>query len=214
MGERSVGMGLIYCKYNIIMNNKQHSYSTISAYLQATVPSLIQFIEVKQLIPNTIRLSVSMKKLKPLLIFLKNDESLQYSCLTDMWVIDYTKSTNRFQLDYMLLSIKSGQRIWIYVELENNSVADTVSDLYRSADWLEREIWDMFGIIFNGHPKLRRLLTDYGFEGFPLRKDFPLTGYFETRYDDTQKRVVNEPIKVTQEYRVFNFSSPWEENKR
>jgi NADH-quinone oxidoreductase subunit C len=194
-------------------NNQELSCSTINAYIQANIPSLVQFTSSKDLETNCINLFINSKDLKALLAFLHKDDLLQFVQMLDIWAVDYPNRTNRFELNYMLLSIKSALRIWIHVMIENDSMPPSVSDQFQSANWFEREIWDMFGIFFIGHPSLRRILTDYGFEGFPLRKDFPLTGYFEVRYDDTQKRVVNEPIKITQEFRVFSFSSPWENNK-
>jgi len=193
--------------------NDQLSYSVISAYIQSNVPSLIRFTSFKESGANFLSLFVESKNLKSLLTFLKNDELLQFSQLLDIWAVDYPNRVARFELNYMLSSVKSAHRIWIHVVIESDSMPPSVSDQYNSANWLEREVWDMFGIYFVNHPSLRRILTDYGFEGYPLRKDFPLTGYFEVRYDDTQKRVVNEPIKITQEFRVFNFISPWEDHK-
>ena len=111
---------------------------------------------------------------------------------------------------YNLLSLVHNNRVTVKVMLDDNSSIPSVSKVFSSADWWEREIWDLFGIFFSGHPDLRRILTDYGFDGHPLRKDFPLTGYVEVRYDDAQKRVVYEPVKLTQEYRDFDFLSPWE----
>jgi NADH:ubiquinone oxidoreductase subunit C len=127
----------------------------------------------------------------------------------DMLSIDYPVAENRFQIIYNLLSIKYNIRLQVVVDVPELYSLKSIVKLHNSANWLEREIFDMHGIFFSDHPDLRRILTDYGFEGFPLRKDFPLSGYVETRYDDSQKRVVTEFIELTQEYRNFDFRNPW-----
>ncbi|MGC6516748.1 MAG: NADH-quinone oxidoreductase subunit C [Candidatus Puniceispirillaceae bacterium] len=144
------------------------------------------------------------------LTVLRDEEALAFDQLSDLTAVDYPNRPYRFELVYQLLSITHNRRMRILVALPEGAVAPSVLPVFNSANWAEREIWDMFGIFFAGHPDLRRLLTDYGFEGHPLRKDFPLTGYVEVRYDDTQRRVVYEPVHLTQEYRDFDFLSPWE----
>ena len=145
-----------------------------------------------------------------LLVFLRDDVNCQFKQLMDICGVDYPERPQRFEVVYNLLSLVHNNRVTVKVMLEDNSSIPSVSKVFSSADWWEREIWDLFGIFFSGHPDLRRILTDYGFDGHPLRKDFPLTGYVEVRYDDAQKRVVYEPVKLTQEYRDFDFLSPWE----
>ena len=144
------------------------------------------------------------------LTILRDDDSLLFDQLTDLTAVDYPSRPYRFELVYQLLSITYNRRMRILVSLPEGEVAPSVLSVFNAANWAEREVWDMFGIFFAGHPDLRRLLTDYGFEGHPLRKDFPTTGYVEVRYDETQRRVVYEPVHLTQEYRDFDFLSPWE----
>ena len=145
-----------------------------------------------------------------LLVFLRDDVNCQFKQLMDICGVDYPERRQRFEVVYNLLSLVHNNRITVKVMIDDKSPVPSVSKIFSSADWWEREIWDLFGIFFSGHPDLRRILTDYGFDGHPLRKDFPLTGYVEVRYDDAQKRVVYEPVKLTQEYRDFDFLSPWE----
>lgn len=141
---------------------------------------------------------------------LRDEPSLRFDQLTDLTAVDYPNRPYRFELVYQLLSITHNRRMRVLVALPEGAVAPSVLSVFNAANWAEREAWDMFGIFFAGHPDLRRLLTDYGFEGHPLRKDFPTTGYVEVRYDDTQRRVVYEPVHLTQDYRDFDFLSPWE----
>ncbi len=144
------------------------------------------------------------------LTFLRDDANCQFAQLADLCGADYPEREERFEIVYNLLSLKHNQRIRVKVATDEETPVPSVADIFPCATWFEREAWDMFGIFFAGNPDLRRLLTDYGFEGHPLRKDFPLTGYTEVRYDETQKRVVYEPVKLTQDFRVFDFMSPWE----
>ncbi|MBY0430201.1 MAG: NADH-quinone oxidoreductase subunit C, partial [Rhodospirillales bacterium] len=130
--------------------------------------------------------------------------------LMDLCGIDYPQREQRFEVVYHLLSMKHNQRIRVKAPTDEDTPVPSVTGVFSAANWFEREAWDMYGIFFADHPDLRRLLTDYGFEGHPLRKDFPLTGYVEVRYDDEQKRVVYEPVKLTQDFRTFDFLSPWE----
>ena len=142
--------------------------------------------------------------------FLRDDINCQFKLLMDVCGVDYPEREQRFEIVYNLLSLTHNQRIRIKVACDEDTPVPTVTGVFSSADWWEREVWDLFGVMFSGHPDLRRILTDYGFEGHPLRKDFPLTGYVEMRYDDEKKRVVYEPVKLTQEFRSFDFLSPWE----
>jgi NADH-quinone oxidoreductase subunit C len=142
--------------------------------------------------------------------FLRDDEKCQFKMLVDVCGVDYPDRPERFDVVYNLLSLKLNQRIRVKVTTDEDSAVPSVTAVYSAAGWFEREAWDLFGIYFADHPDLRRLLTDYGFEGHPLRKDFPLTGYVEVRYDEDQKRVVYEPVRLKQEFRSFDFVSPWE----
>ncbi len=146
----------------------------------------------------------------PVLTFLRDDPSCHFSVLIDLCGADYPEHAQRFEVVYHLLSMHQNQRLRIKVRTDEETAVPSVVDVYPTANWFEREAFDLFGILFANHPDLRRLLTDYGFDGHPLRKDFPLTGHVEVRYDDEQKRVVYEPVELTQEFRTFDFMSPWE----
>lgn len=141
---------------------------------------------------------------------LRDDPSCQFQCLMDITAVDWPQREQRFEVVYNLLSLKQNQRLRVKLWTDEETAVPSVTGVHPGAGWFEREAWDMFGIFFADHPDLRRLLTDYGFEGHPLRKDFPLTGYVELRYDDEQKRVVYEPVTLTQDFRTFDFLSPWE----
>ena len=145
-----------------------------------------------------------------ILTFLRRDATCQCKMLVDITAVDYPEREARFEVVYNLLSLSQNHRVRVTARLGDAASMPTVTGVFKAAGWFEREVWDMFGIRFAGHPDLRRLLTDYGFEGHPLRKDFPLTGHTELRYDEDQKRVVYEPVKLTQEFRRFDFVSPWE----
>ena len=142
--------------------------------------------------------------------FLKSDQSCKFSSLVDITGVDYPERAKRFDVVYHFLSMYQNQRIRLRVSIREEDMVPSIVDVHPSANWFEREVFDMFGILFSGHPDLRRILTDYGFRGYPLRKDFPTTGYTEVRYDEAQKRVVYEPVSLVQEYRQFDFMSPWE----
>jgi NADH-quinone oxidoreductase subunit C len=144
------------------------------------------------------------------LAFLRDDPKCLFQVLVDICGVDYPERAERFEVVYNLLSLKLNQRVRVKATTDETSPLPSVTGLFNSAGWYEREAWDLFGIYFSDHPDLRRILTDYGFEGHPLRKDFPLTGYVELRYDEEQKRVVYEPVKLKQEFRSFDFTSPWE----
>jgi NADH-quinone oxidoreductase subunit C len=141
---------------------------------------------------------------------LKNDKDLSFSILTDLSAVDYPDKQKRFEVIYNLLSLENNLRVVLKVCVEDGEDIDSVSSVFKAAVWYEREVWDMFGVGFKNNPDLRRILTDYGFSGHPLRKDFPLTGYNEVRYDYEKKKVVYEPVSLTQDYRSFDFVSPWE----
>ncbi len=144
------------------------------------------------------------------LSFLRDDAQCQFRTLVDLCGADYPERAQRLEVIYNLLSVDRNQRIRVKVTTDEGTPVPSVSTLFPSAEWNEREAWDMYGILFSDHPDLRRLLTDYGFEGHPMRKDFPLTGHVEVRYDDEQKRVIYEPVRLTQDFRSFDFMSPWE----
>lgn len=151
--------------------------------------------------------------IQEVLTFLRDDQMCLFKQLVDICGVDYPERARRFDVVYHLLSIELNQRIRIKVETDEDTPVPSVISVFPAAGWFEREAWDMYGIFFSGHPDLRRMLTDYGFKGHPLRKDFPLTGFVECRYSDEEKRVVYEPVELKQEFRDFDFMSPWESAK-
>ncbi len=150
------------------------------------------------------------KDLVKILSFLRDDKECSFHMLIDLTAVDYPDRAKRFEVVYNLLSMRHNHRCRVKIMVAEDKLVPSIVDLYSAAGWYEREVWDMFGILFEGNPDLRRILTDYGFEGHPLRKEFPLTGYVELRYDEEQKRVVYEPVQLQQDFRVFDTISPWE----
>ncbi len=142
--------------------------------------------------------------------FLRDATPCQFSCFIDVTAVDWPQRENRFDVVYHFLSPMLNQRVRVKAETDEVTPVPSIIEVFRGADWFERETYDLYGVLFTGHPDMRRILTDYGFEGHPLRKDFPLTGFVEVRYDDEEKRVVYEPVKLNQEFRTFDFLSPWE----
>ena len=142
--------------------------------------------------------------------FLRDDSQCQFKMLVDLCGVDYPERPERFEVVYNLLSLKHNRRVRVKVTTDEDTPVPSITSVFSAAGWFEREAWDLYGIFFSDHPDLRRILTDYGFQGHPMRKDFPLTGYVEVRYDEEQKRVVYEPVKLVQEFRRFDFESPWE----
>ena len=154
--------------------------------------------------------NVPLASLHSFVEFLKTDRTCKFSSLVDITAVDYPGREARFDLVFHFLSMYQNHRVRLKIAVREDELVQTITDIHPSAGWFEREVFDMFGIMFAGHPDLRRLLTDYGFRGHPLRKDFPTSGYLEVRYDDAKKRVVYEPVSLVQEYRQFDFMSPWE----
>lgn len=155
-------------------------------------------------------INVTQSSLAGFVEFLKTDPNCRFSTLIDITAVDLPEREPRFDVIYHFLSMYQNQRVRLRVAVREDDIVASITDVYPSANWYEREVFDMFGILFSGHPDLRRILTDYGFRGHPLRKDFPTTGYTEVRYDEEKKRVVYEPVSLVQEYRQFDFMSPWE----
>ena len=155
-------------------------------------------------------INIKKNDILEILLELKEDQNLQYDQLMDLTAIDYPSREKRFDIVYILLSMTQNKRIIVKTSLKENENIDSITSIHKSSDWYERECYDLFGIKFLNHPDLRRIMTDYNFEGHPLRKDFPLTGHTEVRYDDFEKKVIYEPVKLTQEYRNFDYMSPWE----
>ena len=160
-------------------------------------------------INNEVVITVSPKNLFSVLAFVKTHVFLQFGCLTAISGTDYPERKNRFEVAYELLSLYYNTRIRVKTFVNENTPLLSVTSLFSAANWWEREIWDLYGVFFQHHPDLRRILTDYGFQGHPLRKDFPLSGYVEVAYDEKLKRVISQPLELSQEFRSFDFRSPW-----
>jgi len=163
-----------------------------------------------QMILGELSVTVPREKLHAFAEWLRDDEFCDFNQLMNISGVDYPAEPVRFEIVYNFLSLTNNWRVRIKVRTDEDNAIETLVDLWPLANWFEREVFDMYGVYFNNHPDLRRILTDYGFEGYPLRKDFPLTGYVELRYDQEQKRCVYEPVKLTQDFRTFDFLSPWE----
>ena len=159
---------------------------------------------------NQLEIQINKETLLDVIIFLKKNNSTKFRQLIDITAVDYIGSDNRFKMIYLLLSHEFNQRINIIFNINENEFVNSLTKIFPSANWMEREVFDMYGIKFNDHPDLRRILTDYGFSGHPLRKDFPITGHTEVRYSEEKKKVIYEPVKLEQNYRNFDYSSPWE----
>ncbi len=185
----------------------EQSLFDIKAYLQE---QLADHIETATIAFGDLAITIDAGSIGTVLRFLRDDQQTQYSCFIDLCGVDYPERRKRFEVVYHLLSPKGNTRIRIKLSTDARTPVQSVVDIYPAAEWFEREAYDLYGILFTGHPDMRRLLTDYGFEGHPLRKDFPLTGFTEVRYDDALKRVVYEPVELRQEFRNFDFLSPWE----
>ncbi len=181
--------------------------SELGDYIDAGNAGAVLGIEVAY---GELMVTVEASAVLKLLTFLRDDQNCQFKQLVDLTAVDYPDREARFTVVYNLLSLRHNQRVRIKTAVAEGATLASVVGVFSSANWLEREVWDLFGVAFSGHPDLRRILTDYGFEGHPLRKDFPLTGHVEVRYDDEQKRVVYEPVKLVQEFRDFDYLSPWE----
>mgnify|MGYP006101305473 FL=1 len=183
------------------MNNKEKSRKYISDNFSK---NSILFHD------NYCEINVEKSNILPTLHKLKDHQNLQFDQLIDLTAIDYPSRENRFDVIYILLSMKKNERVIVKTSIKVNDDIESITSIHKAADWYERECYDLFGINFINHPDLRRIMTDYNFEGHPLRKDFPLTGNNEVRYDDLEKKVIYEPVKLTQEYRNFDYMSPWE----
>ncbi|HEX5764025.1 MAG TPA: NADH-quinone oxidoreductase subunit C [Woeseiaceae bacterium] len=179
----------------------------LKIHLEATQAKVISSMHV---VHGELTVNVPRDAIVKLLSFLRDDSQCRFETLVDICACDYPTETERFEVVYHMLSMRLNQRIRVKLRTDEMTPVPSVTGVFPVANWYEREAFDMYGVIFSGHPDLRRILTDYGFEGYPLRKDFPLTGRVEVRYDESQKRVVYEPVKLTQEYRNFDFLSPWE----
>jgi len=162
---------------------------------------------------NQLFIDIKVEDLKSIILFLKTNDKCKFKQLIDITAVDYIDKEQRFKIVYLLLSHENNLRIVINTNIEEGKEVPSITKIFTSSNWMEREVFDMYGISFKGHPDLRRILTDYGFEGYPLRKDFPLSGHTEVRYSEDKKKVISEPVKLEQDYRDFDFQSPWEGTK-
>lgn len=179
----------------------------LAAHIEARRPQEVVSTEVAN---GDLSVTVTLTGLLDMVEFLKTDPACRFTTLVDVTAVDWPTRGLRFDVVYHFLSMHQNQRIRLIVQIREDEMVPSITAIHPCANWFERETFDMFGILFSNHPDLRRLLTDYGFRGHPLRKDFPTSGYVEVRYDEAQKRVVYEPVKLVQEYRQFDFLSPWE----
>lgn len=188
------------------MENLQNLESTINSELSSKI--------IKSKINhNQIHVSIEENDLTEVILFLKTNSSTKFRQLIDITAVDFPERDRRFKMIYLLLSHETNSRIVINYEIKESEIVTSLTSIFPSANWMEREVFDMYGIEFKNHPDLRRILTDYGFKGHPLRKDFPLTGHNEVRYSEDEKKVVYEPVKLEQNYRNFDYESPWEGTK-
>ena len=188
--------------------------STTVTDLERTVNSgLTTAIKKSEINFEQLFIDVDIENLISTILFLKTNEKCKFKQLIDITAVDYPEKEKRFKIVYLLLSHEKNLRIVISTHIDEKVVVPSITKIFPSANWMEREVFDMYGISFKDHPDLRRILTDYGFEGYPLRKDFPLTGHTEVRYSEAKKKVISEPVKLDQEYRDFDFESPWEGTK-
>ena len=170
-------------------------------------------INTSEIKHNQIYLGIDSEDLIDVVLFVKTNKDTKFKQLIDITVVDYPERAKRFKIVYLFLSHEFNQRMILSYDISENEVISSLTSIFPSANWMEREVFDMYGVNFKDHPDLRRILTDYGFEGHPLRKDFPLTGHTEVRYSEEQKKVISEPVKLEQNYRNFDYESPWEGTK-
>ena len=178
--------------------------------INSELTSKITFSEIRH---SQLYLKINCEDISEVLLFLKNNSHTKFRQLVDITAVDYPEQTERFKMVYLLISHEFNNRIVLSYYINENEIVPSITQIFPSANWMEREVFDMYGIKFKDHPDLRRILTDYNFEGFPLRKDFPLTGHSEVRYSEDEKKVIYEPVKLEQNYRNFDYESPWEGTK-
>lgn len=202
-----------YQKVKYIFDNKKLNI-VLSLYKLHFIERFIKIILISVInvyvFNKNISIQINKKYLHKVLFFFKFNTLMQFNTLIDITCVDFPENKLRFSIIYNLLSLRFRTRLRLQIKTNEFESVDSISNIFPCANWLEREIWDMFGVFFSNHPDLRRILTDYGFEGFPLRKDFPLMGFVEVRYDFEEKRIVYEPVELSQQYRSFNFLNPWE----
>ena len=182
--------------------------------LERTVnSSLTPTVKISKINFGQLFIEIDIEALYSTILYLKTNNKCRFKQLIDITAVDYPEKEKRFKLVYLLLSHENNLRILININIDEKLHVPSITKIFPSANWMEREVFDMYGISFKDHPDLRRILTDYGFKGYPLRKDFPLTGHTEVRYSEEHKKVISEPVKLDQEYRNFDFESPWEGTK-
>ena len=186
------------------MHNNKNLQLAFGDYLLKVLPIYSVNYEKGEL-----TLVVPCSKIKQIIHFLRDNTNCQYRTIIDICAVDYPERENRFEVVYNLLSIHYNTRIRVKTSVNEITPLESITSLFKGADWFEREAWDFFGVFFSNHPDLRRILTDYGFEGHPMRKDFPCYGFIELRYDESKKRIVVEPVVLAQEFRLFTFQTPW-----
>ena len=188
--------------------------STTVNDLEKTVNSgLTTTVKKSEINFDQLFIDVDVEDVISTILFLKTNEKCKFKQLIDITAVDYPQREKRFKIVYLLLSHEKNLRIVINTHIYEKALVPSITKIFPSANWMEREVFDMYGVSFKDHPDLRKILTDYGFEGYPLRKDFPLTGHTEVRYSEAKKKVISEPVKLDQEYRDFDFESPWEGTK-
>ena len=181
--------------------------SNLEKKINSELTTKIRNSEIKH---NQIYIEIEKDDLMDVVLFLKTNKNTKFGQLIDITVVDYPEESQRFKIVYLFLSHEFNQRLILRYSINENEVINSLTSVFPSANWMEREVFDMYGVNFKNHPDLRRILTDYNFEGHPLRKDFPLTGHTEVRYNEEEKKVVSEPVKLEQNYRNFDYESPWE----
>ena len=187
-----------------------HTLIDLEKKINSELTTKINKSEIKH---NQVYLETDKDDLINVLLFLKTNQDTKFKQLIDISVIDYPENNHRFEMVYLLLSHEYNQRLVLKYSIAENEIIPSMTGIFPAANWMEREVFDMYGVSFKDHPDLRRILTDYGFEGHPLRKDFPLTGHSEVRYSEDHKKVISEPVKLEQNYRNFDYESPWEGTK-
>ena len=187
--------------------------TTVTDLERAVNSSLTTTIKKSEINFGQLFIDIDIENLISAILFLKTNEKCLFKQLVDITAVDYLGEEKRFKIVYLLLSHENNLRVVINIHIDEKIIVPSITKIFPSANWMEREVFDMYGISFKDHPDLRRILTDYGFEGYPLRKDFPLTGHTEVRYSETKKKVISEPVKLDQEYRNFDVESPWEGTK-
>jgi len=192
----------------VAVSEERVALEEFGTYVATMLPKYVQAAQVTHV--DELEVMIAPTAVIPVLTFLRDHTPAQFKSMIDICGVDYLTRKNRFEVVYHLMSVQHNARIRVKTYTDELTPVDSACEVYKGANWFEREAWDMYGIFFNGHPDLRRILTDYGFEGHPFRKDFPLSGYVEVRYDDEAKRVVCEPLEMAQEFRQFDFTSPWE----